>query len=74
MIKLTKTPILPNGFFWYNCKFNHSKIEKETLRLSSSFPCHFNSDHGFSSVQRYKIDIAKSTMTMTGKTCYKALP
>ena len=28
MIKLTKTPILPNGFFWYNCKFYHSKIEK----------------------------------------------
>ena len=31
MIKLTKTPILPNSqvpnsFFWYNCKFYHSKI------------------------------------------------
>ena len=28
-----KTPILPNcqvpnGFFWYNCKFYYSKIEK----------------------------------------------
>ena len=33
MLKLTKTPILPNlqvpnGFFWYKCKFYHSKIEK----------------------------------------------
>ena len=27
MIKSTKTPILPNCFFWYNCKFHHSKIE-----------------------------------------------
>ena len=33
MIKLTKTTILPNcevpnGFFWYNCKFYHSKFDK----------------------------------------------
>ena len=33
MIKWTKTPILrnyqvPNGFFWFNCKFNHSKIQQ----------------------------------------------
>jgi hypothetical protein len=30
MVKLTKTSILPNsqvpnGFFWYNCNFYHSK-------------------------------------------------
>ena len=39
MIKLTKTPILPNcqvpnRFFWYNCKSYPSKIEKLTLSLS----------------------------------------
>ena len=33
MIKLTKTPTLPNcqvpkSFFWYNCKFYHSNIKK----------------------------------------------
>ena len=39
VIKLIKTPILPNcqvpnGFFWYSCKFYHSKIKKQTLSLS----------------------------------------
>ena len=24
---------MPNGFFWYNCKFYHQKIEKYTLSL-----------------------------------------
>ena len=39
-IKLTRTPVLPNcqvpnGFFWfYKCKFYHSKIETLTLSLS----------------------------------------
>ena len=36
MIKLTKTPILLNcqvAFFWYNCKFNPSNLEKKTLSL-----------------------------------------
>ena len=34
MIKLTKTPILPNcqiQFFFFICKFYHSKIEKQTF-------------------------------------------
>ena len=39
MIKLTKAPILPNcqvpnGFFWYSCKFYHSKYGRPKVLKS----------------------------------------
>ena len=55
MIKLSKNsnfaklPV-PNGFFWYNCKFYNSKIEKQTLSLSQ-----FSLVTGFSEGMRKNI-------------------